>query len=131
MNIIEKLLEIEAYRYARKQKFKQKLNKIKYGDVKKRKMEMSKKLTIFLLANFSIVELYTLYIMYVFQDISALPTLITVVIGEVIALMVYQIKALKENTSNTGFVYELKMKDAECKDTESTCNNNQNDGFVG
>jgi len=113
MNKIEILRKYFAYRYAKRKKFKQELAVIKYGRGGKRKMEMSKKLTIFMLVNFTLVEIYTLYIMYAFQDISALPTLITVVIGEVVALMVYQIKALKENTSSTGFMYELKMKDAE------------------
>ena len=113
MNKFEELMKAMARRYARKRKFKEELYRIKYGKEGKRKMAMSKKLTIFLLANFTLVELYTLYIMYAFQDISALPTLITVVIGEVVALMVYQLKSLKENTSSTGFMYELKMKDAE------------------
>ena len=113
MTKLEKIMEFFARRYARKRKFKQRLYTIKYGKEGKRKMAMSKKLTIFLLANFTLVEIYTLYIMYAFQDISALPSLITVVIGEVVALMVYQVKAMKENTSSTGFMYELKMKDAE------------------
>lgn len=113
MGRIEKFLKAQARKYAKRQKLKQEINTIKYGKGGKRKMAMSKKLTIFLLANFTLVEIYTLYIMYAFQDISALPTLVTVVIGDVIALTVYQIKAMKENTSNTGFMYELKMKDAE------------------
>lgn len=113
MTKIEKIMEIMARRYAKRQKFKQKLNKIKYGENGKRKMAMGKKLTIFLLINFTLIELYTLYIMYYLRDITALPTLITAVIGDAITLIVYQIKSLKENTSNTGFMYELKMKDAE------------------
>ena len=113
MSKLENFIEAMARRYAQRQKFKQKINRIKYGKDGKRKMSTGKKLTIFLLVNFTIVEIYTLYIMYFLRDISALSSLITVVIGEVIALMVYQIKSLKENTANTGFMYELKMKDAE------------------
>ena len=113
MTALEKLETVFAYRYAKHHKFKNDLEIIKYGKNGKRKMPTSKKLTIFLLANFTLVEIYTLYIMYYLRDISALPSLITVVIGEVVALMVYQIKSLKENTANTGFMYELKMKDAE------------------
>ena len=113
MSKLENFIEAMARRYAQRQKFKQKINRIKYGKDGKCKMSTGKKLTIFLLVNFTIVEIYTLYIMYFLRDISALPSLITVVIGEVIALMVYQVKSLKENTANTGFMYELKMKDAE------------------
>ena len=84
MNTLEKIQTVLAYRYARRQKFNKELDKIKYGEGGKPKMAMGKKLTIFLLINFTIVELYTLYIMYYLRDISALPSLITVVVGEVI-----------------------------------------------
>ena len=113
MTTLEKLRKVLAIRYARRQKFNKELDEIKYGKEGKQKMALSKKLTIFLLANFTIVELYVLYVMYVFQDISALPSLITVVVGDVIAFIVYMIKSLKENTSDTGFLYELKMKDVD------------------
>lgn len=113
MTTLEKIRKVLAIRYARRQKFNKELDEIKYGKEGKQKMALSKKLTIFLLANFTIVELYVLYVMYVFQDISALPSLITVVVGDVIAFIVYMIKSLKENTSDTGFLYELKMKDVD------------------
>ena len=113
MTRLEKFIKDMARKYAKRQKFKSEVEQIKYGKSGRRKMPTSKKLTIFLIANFTLVEIYTLYIMYYLQDISALPSLITVVIGEVVALMIYQIKSLKENTASTGFMYELKMKDAE------------------
>ena len=113
MTRLEKFIKDMARKYAKRQKFKSEVEQIKYGKSGRRKMPTSKKLTIFLIANFTLVEIYTLYIMYYLQDISALPSLITVVVGEVVALMIYQIKSLKENTASTGFMYELKMKDAE------------------
>lgn len=122
MTTFEKIRKLMALRYARRKKFNKELDRIKYGEEGKEKMAMSKKLTIFLITNFTVVELYVLYVMYVFQDISALPSLITVVIGDVIAFIVYMIKSLKENTANTGFMYELKMKDAD---------NNSSDEAVG
>lgn len=121
MTKLEKFIKTMARKYAKRQKFWDEVEQIKYGKSGKRKMPTSKKLTIFLLANFTIVEIYTLYIMYYLRDISTLPTLITVVIGEVVALVIYQIKSLKENTANTGFMYELRMKDAE------TCNTKEID----
>jgi len=120
MSRLEKLIKAMARRYAKRQKFMEEVEQIKYGKSGKRKMPTGKKLTIFLLTNFTIVEIYTLYIMYYLRDISALPTLITVVIGEVIALLVYQIKSLKENTANTGFMYELKMKNVDTCMVEDT-----------
>ena len=126
MNTLEKIQTVLAYRYARRQKFNKELDKIKYGEGGKPKMAMGKKLTIFLLINFTVVELYTLYIMYYLRDISALPSLITVVVGEVISLIVYQVKSLKENTADTGFMYELKMRDA-----NNNCDTNNNTNAVG
>ena len=113
MTTLQKLRKLMAIRYARRQRFNKELDLIRYGKEGKQKMALSKKLTIFLLANFTVVELYVLFVMYVFQDISALPSLITVVVGDVVAFIVYMIKSLKENTTDKGFMYELRMKDAE------------------
>ena len=113
MTTLQKIRRLMAIRYARRKRFNQELDLIKYGKDGKQKMALSKKLTIFLLANFTVVELYVLFVMYVFQDISALPSLITVVIGDVVAFIVYMIKSLKENTADKGFMYELRMKDVD------------------
>ena len=113
MTKLEKFIKAMARRYAKRQKFWEEVDTIKYGKGGKRKMPTGKKLTIFLIGNLTLVEIYTLFIMYYLRDISALPILITAVVGDVIALLIYQVKSLKENTANTGFVYELRMKDAE------------------
>lgn len=113
MTKLEKFIKAMARRYAKRQKFKEEVEEIKYGKGGKRKMPTGKKLTIFLIGNLTLVEIYTLFIMYYLQDISALPVLITAVVGDVVALLIYQIKSLKENTASTGIVYELRMKDAE------------------
>lgn len=113
MTKLEKFIKAMARRYAKRQKFKEEIDEIKYGKGGKRKMPTGKKLTIFLIGNLTLVEIYTLFIMYYLKDISALPVLITAVVGDIIALLIYQVKSLKENTSSTGFVYELRMKDAE------------------
>ena len=127
MTTLEKLETVLAYRYAKRQKFKTDLETIKYGKSGKRKMPTGKKLTIFLIANLTLVEVYTLFIMYYLRDISALPVLITAVVGDVIALLIYQIKSLKENTADTGFMYELKMREA---NNNTNCNTND-DNEVG
>lgn len=110
--MIDKILKWSAHRYAKRQKLKREINKIKYGKENRPKMPTGKKLTIFLLINFSIVEFFSLYEMNKYADLSPLPTMITCVIGEVAAFSVYQIKSLKENTADKGFMYELRMKDS-------------------
>ena len=91
MTRLEKFIKAMARRYAKRQKFKEEVDEIKYGKGGKRKMPTGKKLTIFLIGNLTLVEIYTLFIMYYLQDISALPVLITAVVGDVIALLIYQI----------------------------------------
>lgn len=100
-----------AYKYADHQKLKKRLNTIKYGNCEKPKMALSKKLTIYILTNFTIIEIYCLIIMAITKDLSSLPTLITVSIGEVVSLISYLIKSAMENISDKGFVYEARMKD--------------------
>lgn len=117
--MIEKLRKNLAKRYAKNQKFKKELNKIKYGKESKPKMPTGKKLTIFLITNFTLVEIFSLFIMFYLRDISSLSTLISCVVGEVMALAIYQFKSLKENTSDTGFMYELKMKESKCNEENS------------
>lgn len=102
-----------AYRYAKRKKINDKIRTIKYGDKPKQPMSMGKKLTIFLLINFIIIQLYAMVVMFIFRDLSALPTFISTIIAEVVTLLGYQIKSTVENRSG-GLIYELAMKnDAE------------------
>lgn len=105
---IEKLKAISAYRYARRKNLNKKLNNIKYGSEEKPKMSMSKKLTIFLLINFTIVEIYSLIMMFYFRDLSNLSCLISSIAGETVTLISYNIKSTIENKTG-GITYEVAM----------------------
>lgn len=108
LNIIEKIKLVLAYRYAKHKKFNEELKKIKYGNNKIKKLSFGKCITIFMLINFTIVEVYSMWAMFVLSDLSALPTLITSVIGQAITLISYNFKSTIENKSG-GLIYEATM----------------------
>ena len=108
LNIIEKIKLVLAYRYAKHKKFNEELKKIKYGNNDKKKLSFGKCLTIFMLVNFTIVEVYSMWAMFVLSDLSALPTLITSVIGQAITLISYNFKSMIENKTG-GLIYEAAM----------------------
>lgn len=49
--------------------------------------------------------------MWCFRDLTYLGVLITDVAAQVLTYMIYSIKALKENTSKEGFVYEARVQE--------------------
>lgn len=104
----EKSWEIEKDILIRKNKMESEKKSL----TKKSKISTTKLLVLFLLINFTVVEVYSMWIMYTLADLSALYTLITAVIGETMTLAIYAIKSTKENTSG-GIVFEKAMKDNE------------------
>lgn len=78
-------------------------------DVEKQKRNTTKFLIGFLFINFTIVEVYSMWMMFYFADLSSLYVLITAVIGETIAFATYVLKSTRENTVG-GVVYETAMK---------------------
>ena len=72
---------------------------------KKKKISTTKIILTFLFINCTVVEVYSMWVMYKFMDLSALYALITTVVGEVIAFAIYAVKSTKENTVG-GIVYE-------------------------
>ena len=108
LSIIEKIKLVLAYRYAKNKDFNDKVKKIKYGNKEKTKLSFGKCLTIFMLINFTIVEIYSMWAMFVLSDLSALPTLITSVIGQAITLISYNFKSMIENKTG-GLIYEAAM----------------------
>ena len=117
------------------QDLKQQKKKIKNrGKSEKKKLSMSKRLTLFLFLNCTIIELFTLYITYKsfetgMGDLSALHILITAVVSEVIAFAIYSIKSLKQNTAG-GIVYETAMLDYG-KQQSQYCQNLDNNDLKG
>lgn len=101
----------KAEAYAEKQKLKQELYEIKHKyDKKKKPLTFGKWGFIFLIANCTIVELYSMIMMAVFQDLSTLSSLIAAVVGECVCLISYNIKSQIDNSSN-GLTYALAMKE--------------------
>ena len=83
------------------------------------RLSTSKKALIFLLANCTIIELFTFWVIIqqlaspsISLDLTPLVALIGAVIGEVITVAAYYAKSAKENTIG-GIVYETTLKKEE------------------
>lgn len=63
----------------------------------KKKKSTTKILMAFILGNCTIVEIYSMIVMFVLNDISALYSLIGAVVGESISFAIYCTKSYKEN----------------------------------
>ena len=87
----------------------------------KKKLSTTKLIVAFIFLNCTIVEIYSMIVMYQLRDISSLCALITAVIGETISFAVYSAKATRENTVG-GMTYEMAMRDAGVSDDEETTN---------
>ena len=77
----------------------------------KKPMSMQKKMLLYVFINCTVVQVYAMVVMVALRDLSALYTLITAVVGEAFALAIYEIKALRENSSEHGTTV-LQMKRA-------------------
>ena len=75
-------------------------------------LSFSKWAFIFMMINCTIVEIYSMIVMIVLLDLSALPSLITAVIGECIIVVGYYAKAAIENKQG-GITYEMTMRENE------------------
>ncbi len=81
-----------------------------YGPEKKNGkgiITMTKKLMIFIIINCSVIEIYSMYVMYHFQDLSILSSLISAVVAETMSFLFYCVKSYFENKSekNTELEY--------------------------
>jgi len=103
----------KAERYAERIKQRQELYEIRHkNDRPKKEVTTGKKVLAYMIANCTIIELYSLVAMTIFADLSALPLLITAVVAECISVCGYYVKSTKENSAN-GIVYETAMKKLE------------------
>lgn len=95
--------------YADRIKKKQEIYEIKHQfDREKKKIEFGKIMLIIVLLNIGIIEAYSMWVMYILGDLSALPTLITCIVGDCISLTVYMIKSTFENRAG-GITFEAMM----------------------
>lgn len=85
----------------------------------KAKLSMTKKIVLFLVLNCTIIELFTAHLMIeqmemskatgIAPDMSPQMALITAIISEVIAFLIYAYKSLQENKRG-GITYDLAMQ---------------------
>lgn len=103
---------MRARKHAEKQRQKQEIYEEKHKyDKEKKRLTDGKKYTIFMFTNLVVVELFSMYAMLRFQDISALYSLIGIgaaIVGQVVTLASYNHKSLGENTQG-GIVYETAL----------------------
>jgi hypothetical protein len=116
----------KAIEHAEKVKLKQELHELRHANDKpKDKIPTGKIGFWFMIINCTIIEIYSLIAMFIFEDLSPLTTLILAVVGDCIAFISYNIKSGKENTVG-GIVYESAMKKLEYE-----LENNNTDDSVG
>ena len=82
-----------------------------------KKLSTSKFLMLFLFASCSIIQIFTIILTFKSMslgavDFSALQSLITAVVAEVIGFAIYSLKSLKENTEG-GIVYQTAILEAQ------------------
>ena len=96
----KKLLKKELIKLDKRKK-KQELREIseqyKYVSEAKQKRTTSKVLMYFILANCTMIELYSMVVMFVLKDLSALYSLIGAVIGQSVSYAIYCTKSFKES----------------------------------
>lgn len=113
----------------RRQELKKERNK--YKPTKKR-VQTTKIITallmIFLLVNCIAIEIYSCWVMFSLQDISALYVLIgaacTTVIGEVLAYTIYAIKSFRETKAEKELEFEYRKLELQ----EQICSNDETVG---
>lgn len=120
--------QIEKQILLKKQYLKEERKKLKNQfKPQHKKLSTSKFLMLFLFINCSIIEFSTIILTFKsFNlgniDFSAMQSLITAVVAQVIGFAIYSLKALKENTVG-GIVYQTAIIQAQNKQNNN--NNNQ------
>lgn len=112
-NKIDKYYEKKKERIllqGKKEKYKQELKDLKKSFKPKKKektnIQTSKLLMLYIFSNGTIIEIYSMVIMFVMKDISALATLMTTVISETISFAIYSWKAYHETKEEEAILLE-------------------------
>lgn len=122
----------DAVLKAKKQRRKEELKEIStiYGSNRKKVFDMStttKQIIFFLLLNCTVVEVYSMLVIWRFGDLSALPALITAAVTETITFAVYCVKSYLETKSEKNLEFETKKLEL---DRSSANDNNVSDDIV-
>ena len=73
---------------------------------KKKKVTSTKIFMYFIFINCTIIEVYSMAVMYILQDLSALSTLIGAVVGEAVSFAVYAAKSFCETKEEERIKFE-------------------------
>ena len=79
----------------------------------------TKQLMLFIIINCSVIEIYTMVVMIIFKDLSALTALISAVVSESFSFMVYCVKSYLENRSEKNHEYDMEKLRVENDGTET------------
>ena len=118
--------ELEKARdYAERQKEKQNIEAVKhFYDKPKKKPSFSKLMLLFLIINCSVIEIFSMVAMWVFQDLSPLGGLIAAICTETIGCVGYFAKSARENSVN-GITYSLAMREQDRIDGQNVCSDEE------
>lgn len=114
---------------AKKKRRKSELKEISnmYGSTRKKVFDMStttKQIMFFLLLNCTVVEIYSMIVIWRFGDLSALPAFITAAVTETISFAVYCVKSYLETKSEKNLEFETKKLGL---DVSTKVNENEDD----
>jgi cytosine/uracil/thiamine/allantoin permease len=125
--IIYKRKKDKARLKANKLKLKKEINDIineQKGDIEEEKVPTSKKIFYILFINCTILEIYSMWAMIHLNDLSALTTLISSIIGETMSYAIYCLKSYfgKKEEENMKFQREIEIERLDIDGNESEVN---------
>lgn len=123
---------LKAKRKKEKQDIKNVINK--YGLVveKKKKFDLStttKQLMAFIIINCTVIEIYAMIVMYIFQDLSTLDALVSAVVAETISFMIYCVKSYFETKTEMSHKLEVDKFNYECQSNSTSDDTDYEEDF--
>lgn len=102
-------------------------HKYRYGNERKKKLTSTKIFMYYILINCTVVEIYSMYIMFYLKDLSALVSLIGAVIGDSICYAIYCAKSFKETKEEANIRLERDKFEASLSNTDDVYTENNED----
>ena len=113
----------KAYEREKENEIRELKKKHTYRDNQNKRLSTTKKLMYLILINCTAIELYSMWVMYHFADLSALYSLIGAVIGESLSFAIYCFKSFNETKEEEimklqrdKFLYETHQIDKPCEE---------------
>ena len=128
-NYFEKQLKLEQERAEEKQviyELRKLKDSYKYQSERRKKFTTSKLLMYLILFNCTIVEFYSMFVMFHFSDLSPLYALIGAVIGESLSYAIYCAKSFNESKEEAKNQLE---RDKYFSNHETSCEEDEEEGY--